>query len=429
MNKLSLIWKTKDLRNKILIVLGLLLLTRILAQIPIPGLNPADIKNLFQQNQFIGLLNLFSGGGLANLSIVMLGVGPYITASIIMQLLTIIVPSLAELSKEGGEAGRAQINQYTRYLAIPLAMLQGYGTIRLLSSSTGGGIVSGFTAFEWFVTLLAVTAGTMLLMWLGEIMSEFDVGNGISLIIFAGIVAQLPSAAVQAYQVYAGTPSALPTVLGLAGILLVVIAGVVLVTEAQRNIPIAYAKRVRGNKLFGGVNTHLPLRLNQAGVIPIIFAISIMIFPALLAQFFINAKAPWLANGAQKIVDLFQTQGLFYGVAYFVLVMAFTYFYTAVVFNPTEIAENVQKNGGFVPGLRPGGQTADFLSKVLNRITLAGAFFLALIAVLPLFLPKLLSIPQSFAVGGTSLLIVVSVVIEIIKKIDAQLTMHDYEGF
>lgn len=431
MNKIYLIWKTKDLRNKILIVLGLLLLTRVLAHVPIPGIDSSQLKTLFSQNQFLGLLDIFSGGALTNFSIAMLGVGPYITASIIMQLLTIVIPSLAEMQKEGGEAGRAQINQYTRYLTIPLTILQGFGTIRLLQNgaSGSGSFLQAFTPFQWFLVLLSVTAGTMLIMWLGEIMSEYDVGNGISLIIFAGIVARIPAYVGQAYQLFQGDPKSVATVVGLIAVVLVVVAGVVLVTEAQRNIPIAYAKRVRGNRLFGGVDTHLPLRLNQAGVIPIIFAISLMLFPAMIAQFFINAKSAALANLAQQTVSLFNSQGWFYGVTYFLLVMVFTYFYTAVVFNPVEIAENVQKNGGFVPGLRPGQQTADFLSRVLNRITLAGAFFLAVIAVLPLALPKLMSIPGSFAIGGTSLLIVVSVVIEVIKKVEAQLTMHDYEGF
>lgn len=426
MNKLSLIWKTKDLRDKILIVLGLLMLTRILAHVPIPGIDSSHLKAFFQQSQFFNLLDIFSGGGLTNFSIAMLGVGPYITASIIMQLLTIVIPSLAEMSKEGGEAGRAQINQYTRYLTIPLAALQAFGTIHLLQAQGGAAVLGSFSPFQWFITLLSVTAGTMLVMWLGEIMSEYDVGNGISLIIFAGIVARLPASVGFLQGWY--DPSKLPVILGFVAVILIVIAGVVLVTEAQRNIPIAYAKRVRGNKLFGGVNTHLPLRLNQAGVIPIIFAISVMLFPALIAQFFINAKSVFLATNAQRVISLFNSQGYFYAISYFILVMAFTYFYTAVVFNPTEIADNVQKNGGFVPGLRPGTQTADFLTHVLNRITLAGAFFLALIAILPLILQKLTG-TTALTFGGTGLLIVVSVVIEVIKKIEAQLTMHDYEGF
>lgn len=430
MNKFALIWKTKDLRNKILIVLGLLLLTRVLAYVPVPGVDPAGLKAFFQQSQFFNLLDIFSGGGLTNFSIAMLSVGPYITASIIMQLLTIIIPSLAEMQKEGGEAGRATINQYTRYLTIPLAALQGFGTIRLLEKTAaangGTSLLLNLNPFQWFVILISLTAGTMLVMWLGEIMTEFDVGNGISLIIFAGIVARLPASLSFLKQWY--DPSKLPLMLGFIAVILIVIAAVVLVTEAQRNIPIAYAKRVRGNKLFGGINTHLPLRLNQAGVIPIIFAVSIMLFPALIAQFFISAKSPFIATNAQKVIDLFNSQGLFYSVVYFGLIMAFTYFYTAVVFNPQEIAENVQKNGGFVPGLRPGQQTADFLSRVLNRITLAGAFFLALIAILPLVMQNFTG-TTALTFGGTGLLIVVAVVIEVIKKIEAQLTMHDYEGF
>lgn len=429
MNKLLLIWKTKDLRDKILIVLGLLLITRVLTHIPIPGIDAAGLKSFFEQSQFLNLLDIFSGGGLTNFSIAMLGVGPYITASIIMQLLTIVVPSLAEMQKEGGEAGRTQINQYTRYLTIALSPLQAYGTMRLLISQGAGGIFGALSPFQWFLILLSVTAGTMLVMWIGEIMSEFDIGNGISLIIFAGIVARLPSALSQAYQIYQGNANAVPTIVGFVLVFLAVIAGVVLVTEAQRNIPVAYAKRVRGNRLFGGVNTHLPLRLNQAGVIPIIFAISVMLFPAMVAQFFVNAKSAVLANYAQKTIALFNnTASFFYGAVYFLMIMGFTYFYTAVVFNPDEIAENVQKNGGFIPGLRPGAQTADYLSNVLNRITLAGAFFLAVIAILPLVAQNYTG-TRALTFGGTSLLIVVSVVIEVIKKIEAQLTMHDYEGF
>lgn len=426
MNKIALIWKTKDLRIKILIVLGLLLVTRVLAHIPIPGIDASQLRALFAQSQFLNLLDLFSGGGLTNFSIAMLGVGPYITASIIMQLMTIIMPSLAEMSKEGGEAGRAKINQITRYLTIPLAFLQGFGTIRLLQSQGAGNLLSAFSPFQWFLVLLAVTSGTMLIMWIGEIMSEYDIGNGISLIIFAGIVARIPSSLGFLKTWYSA--DRLPELLAIVAVFLIVIAGVVLVSEAQRNVPVAYAKRVRGNKLFGGVNTHLPLRLNQAGVVPIIFALSIMMFPALIAQFFVNAKSGILANYAQKTISLFNSQGFVYAGIYFVMVFAFTYFYTAVVFNPDEIAENVQKNGGFVPGLRPGQQTADFLSRVLNRITLAGAFFLALIAILPLLMQNYTG-TKALTFGGTSLLIVVSVVIEVIKKVDAQLTMHDYEGF
>jgi preprotein translocase subunit SecY len=424
MNKLSLIWKTKDLRNRIVIVLLLLIGTRILAHIPIPGVDASALKAFLTQNQFLNLLDIFSGGGLANFSIAMLGVGPYITASIIMQLLTIIIPSLTELQKEAGQAGREKINQYTRYLAVPLAVLQGFGTIRLLQSQGGGALLGDFTPFQWFLTLLSVTAGTMVIMWIGEIITEYGIGNGISLIIFAGIVARLPSDVRALIELY--DPSKLPTIIGFLAVGLIVIAAVVLVTEAQRNIPVSYAKRVRGEKLYGGVNTHLPLRVNQAGVIPIIFAISVMLFPTLIAQFFLNAKTPVIAEYAQKTIDLFQSQGLFYGIVYFLLVVLFTYFYTAIVFNPEEVSENVQRNGGFVPGLRPGRQTAEYLYKVLNRITLPSSLFLGIIAILPFLLQKYTG-TESLSFGGTGLLIVVAVVIETIKQIQAQLTMHDYE--
>ena len=424
MNKLSLIWKTKDLRNRILWILGLLIVTRVLAHIPIPGVDASALKNALAQNQFLGLLDLFSGGGLTNFSIAMLGVGPYITASIIVQLLAVIVPSIGELQKEGGEQGRLKMNLYMRYLTIPLALLQGFSTIRLLQSQAGGQLLSSFTSYQWFLTLLSVTAGTMLVMWIGEIIGEFGIGNGISLVIFAGIVARLPFSIKSLLGFY--TSSQLPTFLAYFAVGLIVVTGIIIVTEAQRNIPIAYARRVRGDKMFGGVSTHLPLRLNQAGVIPIIFAISMLLFPALIAQFFTNAKTAIIANYAGKIVNLFQSQNMYYGIAYFSLVVLFTYFYTAVVFNPDEVAENVQKNGGFVSGLRPGKQTADYLYRVLTRITLPGAVFLGLIAILPFLLQKATG-TQALTLGGTSILIVVAVVIETIKQVEAQLSVHDYD--
>lgn len=424
MNKISLIWKTKDLRVRILWIIGLLLVTRIFAHIPIPGVDASALKSALDQNQFLGLLDLFSGGGLTNFSLAMLGVGPYITASIIIQLLAVIIPSLGEMQKEGGEQGRLKMNMYMRYLTIPLALLQGFGTIRLLQSQAGGQLLPSFTSYQWFLTLLAVTAGTMIIMWIGEIITEYGIGNGVSLVIFAGIVAQLPSSLKSFVSFY--DPSRLPVFIGYIAIGLLVVAGIILITEAQRNIPISYARRVRGDKQYGGVNTHLPLRLNQAGVIPIIFAISMLLFPALIAQFFVNAKSAIIANYAGKVISLFNSQNMYYGIAYFALVVVFTYFYTAVVFNPDEVAENVQKNGGFVPGLRPGKQTADYLYKVLNRITLPGAVFLGLIAILPFLLQKFTG-TQALTLGGTSILIVVAVVIETIKQIEAQLSVHDYD--
>lgn len=432
MSRLSQIWKVKELRNKIFIVALLLVVTRILAHVPIPGLELTNLQALLNSNQLFGLFNIFSGGALSNFSIAMLGVGPYITASIIMNLLTIIIPKLGELQKEGGEAGRAKINQYTRFMSVPLAIVQAYGTIVLLSRTAGTNIPLDFTGFQWFVTLLSVTAGTMLLMWIGEIISEYKIGNGISLIIFAGIVAMLPS---YGQQIYANlttstgsiSTESLVTVLGFLAAAVLIIAGIVMITEAQRNIPVSYAKRVRGNKMYGGVNTHLPLRINQAGVIPIIFAISILLFPGLIANFFAQAKTEAIADAAQAINTFFQNQ-TYYGIMYFLLVVAFTYFYTAIVFNPEEISENIQKQGGFVPGLRPGRQTAEFLYKVLNRITLAGAFFLGFVAVLP-YIVQSFTKTQALTLGGTSLLIVVSVVIEIIKQVQSQMVMRDYEDF
>ncbi len=432
MSRLSQIWKVKDLRNRIIIVALLLVATRILAHIPIPGIQLANLKNLLNNNQLLGLFDVFSGGGLRNFSVVMLGIGPYITASIIIQLLTVIIPKLGELSKEGGEAGRMKINQYMRYLSVPLTAIQGYGTIILLSRTSNTNIAASFTPFQWFVTLLSITAGTMILLWLGEIISEYKIGNGISLIIFAGIVARIPTAVQQAYLSLTSSgsvldPQNLITALSYIALALVVIGGVVLITEAQRNIPVSYAKRIRGNKMYGGVNTHLPLRVNQAGVIPIIFAISILLFPGLIANFFSHAKTAIIANAATAINTFFQNQTN-QGIIYFTLVVAFTYFYTAIVFNPEEISENIQKQGGFIPGLRPGRQTAEFLYKVLNRITLVGALFLGLIAVLPNVV-QAFTHSQSLTLGGTSLLIVVSVVIEVMKQVQSQMVMRDYEDF
>ncbi len=427
MNTLTLIWKTKDLRWKILSVLLLLLATRVLVHIPIPGVNATGLKTFFAGNQFLNLLDIFSGGGLTNFSIAMLGVGPYITASIIMQLLTMIVPSLKELQKESGEAGRAKINQYTRFLTIPLAVLSGFGTLRLLASQPGASAVLGtFSPFQWFLTLLAIATGTMLVMWIGEIISEYGIGNGLSLIIFAGIIARLPASLRSLVELY--DPSKLPMIIGFVAGIILVIAGVILVTEAQRNIPVSYAKRMRGERQVGGVDSHLPMRLNQAGVIPIIFALSLMLFPAIIAQFFTTAKTHLIADWAQKVINFTNNQSWYYAGAYFLLVVAFTYFYTNIVVNPDDVAENMQRSGGFIPGLRPGQQTANYLYKVLNRITLPGSIFLGIIAVLP-FAVKHWTGTQSLTLGGTGLLIVVSVVIETIKQVEAQLTMHDYKGY
>ncbi|KKQ56938.1 MAG: Protein translocase subunit SecY [Parcubacteria group bacterium GW2011_GWA2_38_13] len=416
------IWKTKDLRNNILFVLGMLILFRLAAHIPIPGVNAEALKQFFQQNQLFGLISIFSGGAMENFSIVALGVGPYITSSIIFQLLTMIVPKLEELSKEG-EAGRRKINQWTRLLTIPLAILNSYGMIVILQRSNSQ-ILAQFTSLTLVATMLTITCGTIFLMWIGELITEKKVGNGISLIIFSGIVARIPQVMQQTFQSY--DTQQLLNVITFGLIAVLTTAGVVFITEAQRNIPVSYAKRVRGMKMYGGVNTHLPLRVNQAGMIPIIFAISIILFPSMIAQFFLTSKTAFIQSAAQYIINIFNNQ-TFYGVSYFLLVFGFTYFYTAVIFHPQQIAENLQKQGGFIPGIRPGSHTAQYLGNVSQRIMLAGALFLGILAVIPLVINQFSPI-SNLTIGGSSLLIVVSVVIETVKQIEAQMSMRDYEA-
>lgn len=420
-------WRIPDIRQKFIVVACLLLVFRVAAVIPVPGVDPASLQSLFAGNQLFGLLDIFSGGGLSNLSIVMLGVGPYITASIVIQLLTMVIPRLEEMQKEEGEAGRRRLNQWTRLLTIPLAAVQAFAFINLLQRGglqAGAAIGLQFSPWELMVTIVTITAGTIFLMWLGELISEQGIGNGISLIIFVGIISSLPQVLIQARAAF--TPDLLVTYIGFAIVALIVIAGVVVVTEGQRAIPVSYAKRVRGNKMYGGASIHLPLRVNQAGVIPIIFALSIMLFPGVLANFLVGVRVELISRLAQMVVDAFADQ-LFYGVLYFVLVVAFTYFYTSVTFDPGQIAENIQKQGGFVPGIRPGKQTMKYLKYVVNRITFTGALFLGFIAVLPLLLQAATRV-NTLTIGGTALLIVVSVVLETMKQIQSQLTMRQYEG-
>lgn len=420
--KILQIFKVKQLRNKILFILGILIVFRIAAAIPVPGVNAAQLRQLLEGNQFLGLLNIFSGGGLNNISIALLGVGPYITSSIIMQLLTMIVPKLEQLYKEEGEAGRQKFNMITRWITLPLAALQAFAMINLLKSQ---GVLVNLDVFNIITIITVATAGTIFLMWLGELITEKGIGNGVSLIIFAGIVAALPTSTSQLFATF--DSSQFFTYVIFAALAIVTIAGVVLVSEAQRNIPVSYSRQIRGNKSFGGASSHLPLRVNQAGVIPIIFAVSIMLFPGMIANFLMQAKNETIVDIATYVNTLFQNQW-FYGIMYFVLVVLFTYFYTAVVFDPNKISENLQKQGGYVPGIRPGKTTADYLYRIMNRITLAGSMFLGAIAVLPLIVKAATGI-SSFSIGGTSILIVVSVVIETIKQIESQLVMRDYEGF
>jgi preprotein translocase subunit SecY len=422
-DKLIQAWKIKSIRNKILYVLAMLVIFRFVAHIPIPGVNLDNLRNLLAGNQVLGLLNVFSGGTMQNFSIVMLGVAPYITSSIIFQLLTMIVPKLEEIQKEG-ESGQQKINMYTRLLSVPLAFLQSYAMISLLNGNSAAPILTGLTTWKLAMIMTTITAGTVFLMWIGELISEKKIGNGISLLIFAGIISALPGVIRNAIINY--NPSDFYTFVLFILIAVVTVVSVVFITEGQRNIPVNYAKQVRGNKSFGGSTTHLPIRVNMAGVIPIIFAISLVLFPSMIAQFFVNAKSVWLASLATGTIALFQNQ-IFYGVFYFLMVFGFTYFYTAVIFNPQKVAENLQKQGGFIPGIRPGKETEKYLHKTMNRINLSGASFLGLIAILPLILQAVLG-TQNMAIGGTSLLIVVAVAIEISKQIDSQLMMHAYDS-
>lgn len=415
-------FQTEDIRKKIIFTAGILVVFRIFAHIPVSGVNIASLKTLFSQNQFLGLLDIFSGGTLANFSVMALGLNPYINASIILQLLTLVFPKLEMLSKEG-EQGRQKINQYTRLLTVPLAGLQAIGMYALLRNQGIIGVLAPIALISFVTTM---TAGTMLLVWLGELISEKGIGNGISLLIFAGIVGRIP--------VIFGQTTATVTSENIFNILLflgmgaLVISSIVLINEATRQITVFYAKRVRGNKMYGGQSTHLPLRLNQAGVIPIIFAVSLVLLPTLIANYLATSHNLILRNTANIISGWFNPDGIFYNGLYFLLVVGFTYFYTAVVFNPKKIADEIQKYGGFIPGRRPGSPTAQYLNYILTRITLAGALFLGLIAVFPT-IAKAFSGVQTLLLGGTGILIVVSVVLETIKVIEAQIVTRNYEGF
>lgn len=420
--KFRRIWSIRDIRQKLLFVVAALAIFRVCAHIPVPGVNTANLERFLSGNQIFGLLNIFSGGTIENFSVVMLGIAPYITASIIFQLLSMVVPRLEELSKEG-ESGQQKINMYTRMATVPLALLQGFGFLQLLKQSQQG-IFTDLSNVRFAAMMLTVTAGTVFLMWLGEQITEQKIGNGVSLLIFAGIISSLPGVVQQAIVNY--TPADAYTYILFVLIALATIVGVVVISEGQRNIPVTYAKQVRvGARTTGGAHTHLPLRINMAGVIPIIFAISVILFPSLVAQFFVGSGG-MLGTIAKKVTALFQDQ-LFYGVVYFLLVFGFTYFYTSIVFQPQKIAENLQRQGGFIPGIRPGKQTEEYLAHTMWRLLFPGALFLAIIAVLPL-LVQALTRTQSLVVGGTSLLIVVSVAIETAKQIEAQLTMHEYDG-
>lgn len=419
LSKAKLVLEDATLRRRLFFTLGALVLFRLLANIPMPGIDIARLAELLTNNQFLGLFNVFSGGGLSNVSIVMLGVGPYITATIIMQLLTMMFPKLKEMYHEEGEAGRAKFSQYSRLLTIPLAIVQSFAFLFILERQ---GIVPALDLMGTITSVATVAAGSILLMWLGELMTEFGIGNGVSLLIFAGIVAVLPTTISQLW--FSFDVSQVPLYIAFVLVSLAIIMGVVIVTEAERPVPITYAKRVRGMKVYGGVSTYLPLRVNQAGVIPIIFALSLLILPQMLLQFLVNVPSEWVKTASQFALDLINDRWL-YSLVYFIFVFAFTYFYTAVTFDPEAISTNLQKSGAFIPGVRPGHPTALYLSQVLTRITFVGALFLAVIAVLPYIVQSVTNI-QALAIGGTSLLIVVSVVLDLVRRVNAQITMREY---
>jgi preprotein translocase subunit SecY len=418
-NKIRMIFTDKSLRSRVLFVLAALLVFRLLSAIPIPGIDATKLQMFINNNQFLGVLNMFSGGGLSTLSIMMLGVGPYITSSIIMQLLTIMSPRLKAMYQEDGEIGRKKFTQFSRMLTVPLAIVQGFALLLLLKKQ---GILGDITMFNMFANLSVIVAGSMLIMWIGELISEFGIGNGVSLIIFAGIVARMPTEISQ--FLFTFNIANLPLYILFLAVGILIVAGVVIMTEAERPIPVTYAKQVRGDHVAGGTQTYLPLRVNQAGVIPIIFALSILLFPQLIGNALAPMSNPILHSISAGLLWFVANMWL-YSLTYFIFVFLFTYFYTAVTFDPNQISENLQKNGAFVPGIRPGPATRDYIEHVLNRITMIGAVFLGCIAVLPLIMRAVTGI-TAFAIGGTALLIVVSVVLDLIKKIEAQLSMREY---
>jgi preprotein translocase subunit SecY len=422
--QIATVFQDPILRRRILFTIGALIVFQFLASLPIPGVNKDKLVAFFANNQFLGLLNVFSGGGLSTLSIVMLGVSPYITGSIIMNLLTIMSPKLKAMYQEEGEAGRKKFAQYGRILTVPFALISGFGFILLLEQQ---GIVPHLSLFNLITNVMIIVGGSVMLLWIGELISEFGIGNGVSLIIFAGIVARIPKAISQ--TAFSFSQSDIPFYILFAVIALAIIYAVVYVTEAERPVSVTYAKRVRGNKVYGGVSTYLPLRLTQAGVIPIIFALSLLLFPQLILNFLSKltlsgAIGSFISSASTTILDLLSNQ-VIYALIYFFLVVFFTYFYTAVTFDPESISKNLQQGGAFIPGVRPGEATTLHLSKIVTRITLVGAVFLGTIAVLPLVLKGVSGI-TSLAIGGTALLIVVSVVLDLIKKIEAQISLREY---
>lgn len=418
-------FKIPDLRRKLLFTLAMLVVFRFLAHVPVPGVNGDALRRLFESNQLIGMLDLFSGGAMSSYSIAAMGVYPYITASIIMQLLIPMVPMLQELSKEG-ESGRNKINQYIHWLTVPLAALQAFGTSSLLANSQIG-VIDRFNLFAYPLSTLSIvlsmTAGTMLAVWIGELITENGIGNGISIVIFGGIVARLPAGLAQ--SLFAGTNLVGLLVFAVLG--LATVAAIVVVQEGQRRIPVQFAKRIRGTRMYGGSTTHIPMRVNSAGMIPLIFAMSIMLFPGTVASYFQYSEG-WVGAVGSFIANVFSPTHLVYWVLYFLMVVGFTFFYTVVIFQQQNIPESLQRNGGFIPGIRPGRPTGEYLNKVLMRITWFGALFLGVVAVLPFFVQTATSV-TALTLSSTALLIVVGVVLDTMKQLESQLLMRNYQGF
>ncbi len=419
LKKVKIIFTDRTILLKILFVFAMLAVFRLLGSIPLPGIDTIKLTQFLANNQFFAFLSLFSGGGLTQLSLVALGVGPYITSSIIMQLLTVIVPSVKQMYHEEGEAGRKKFNQYSRFLAVAMAIVQGIALIALLSSQ---GVLLLPTLFAKVLFVATVVAGAMLVMWIGELISEFGIGNGISMIVFAGIVSSLPSSLSKGAFTY--DPSQLPLYLAIIVILFLMIFVSVLITEAERPIPVHYSKQVRAGYQTGGTDTYIPLRIAQAGVMPIIFAGSILQLPQIFSMFFLKSVNPTVLAVGEALKN-FGSTNIWYMVTYFILIFFFTYFYTAVTFDAESMSNNLQKNGAFVPNVRPGAPTAEYVATILSRTTFFGAIFFSVIAVMPFIMQKLTG-NSLFAIGGTAILIAVSVCTDLIKKLSAQASMKEY---
>lgn len=418
-SKVKNIFGDPVLRARILFLLGALVVFRILAAIPIPGVNEIALQQFLANNQFFGLLSVFSGGGFSSLSIVMLGVGPYITASIIMQLATVLFPKVKAMYSEEGEAGRTKFIAWSRTLTIPLSILQAVAFLSLLETQ---GVVSSLDSFAFAVNVVVVASGSLFLMWLGELISEFGIGNGVSIIIFAGIVAGVPGGISQI--LFTASTASIPTYLAFAVVALAAIFSVVVVSEGERSIPIAYARQVRGSAMQQGAATYLPIRILQAGVMPIIFALSLLLLPQVIMVGLQTVGVPGLA-GALAWYTAFSANPWWHGGLYFIFVVMFTFFYTSITFEPKRVSDNLQKTGAFIPGVRPGPETERYIGNVVNRITLPGSLFLGAIAVIPFIIQGLTGI-TAILIGGTALLIAVNVLLDLIRKIDAQASLREY---